>query len=388
MRRIAILALTCCTTGTVVATPQAVPAPAAQLRIVFPAAGASISGPVTLRAEIAPPQPGVEVVFFGDGRELCAVRTVPYECDWDTGAAVVEHLVRVAATVPGGTRLIETVRTIDPRRSGPVALFSLAIDAVQLAVNVDDENPRDHGRLPASEFHVFEDGAAQQISSFAAADAPLDLAVAVDTSESMTPAMPSLKKAVATFLAAVPPQASVSLLAFNSELIEVAGRSATPDARRASVDRLVSHGTTRLYDVILRSIDLLKAGGGRKAVIVFTDGEDEGSRASRQDVASRLEATDVTLYMIGEGRGNTLKNLQKVMTGLVEPTGGRALFTRSIDQLDSAFRELLDELSRQYLVAYTPADMTRDGRWRRIRVTVDGHRRIRTRAGYRLTATP
>jgi VWFA-related protein len=364
------------------------PPPSSQLRILFPAASAALSGRVLLRAELTPPVADAAVVFFGDGRQLCEVRMPPYECDWDAGTAITEHVVRVVATLPGGGRLTDNVRTADPRRSDSVALFSVGIDAVQLAVNVDDEAARERGILPQSAFHVFEDGAAQQISSFAAADAPLDLVVAVDTSASMTPAVPSLKRAVLAFLDAVPMQASVSVLAFGNELIDVAARTASREERRAGVGRLAAYGTTRLYDAIIHSIDALKPGQGRKAVIVFTDGEDEGSRASLQDVERRLEATDVTLYMIGQGRGETVGALQKVMTRLVEPTGGRALFTRNIDQLGSAFRELLDELSRQYLVAYTPSDATRDGRWRRIRVTVDGHRRIRTRAGYRLTATP
>jgi Ca-activated chloride channel homolog len=358
---------------------------AAQLRILFPSAAASISGAVTLRAEISPPVSDAEVVFFGDGRQLCATRTVPFECRWDAGLQVAEHVIRVTATLPGGGRLTDTVRTRDPRRSASVAVFSATTDAVQLAVTVEDEDARNHGKLPASAFHVFEDGAAQEISSFVATDAPLDVVVAADTSASMTAAMPALKSAVAMFLAAVPPQDAVSLLAFNSDLIEVGGYDAAPDERQANVDRLVARGTTRLYDAILRSVTMLRSSQRRKAVVVFTDGEDEGSRASLDDVERRLQASDVALYMIGAGRGTTMRNLQKVMTRLVEPTGGRAFFTSSVDDLKATFRELLDELSRQYLVTYTPADLMRDGRWRRIRVVVDGHRRVRTRAGYRLS---
>ena len=123
---------------------------------------------------------------------------------------------------------------------------------------------------------------------------------------------------------------------------------------------------------------------GRKALVVFTDGEDQGSHATMADVEQRLQASDVTLYMIGQGRGVTLEPLKKIMERLSTPTGGRALFTDSIDELRGAFTDLLDELSNQYLLGYAPTNTARDDTWRRISVDVDGHHDIRARQGYRL----
>jgi len=88
--------------------------------------------------------------------------------------------------------------------------------------------------------------------------------------------------------------------------------------------------------------------------------------------------------MIAQGRGVTLESLRHVMERLVQPTGGRALFTDSIDELHSAFTELLDELSNQYLLGYSSSNNKRDESWRKIRVDVDGHHEVRARQGYRL----
>jgi VWFA-related protein len=88
--------------------------------------------------------------------------------------------------------------------------------------------------------------------------------------------------------------------------------------------------------------------------------------------------------MIGQGRGVTLESLKRVMERLAQPTGGRALFTDSIDELHSAFADLLDELSNQYLLGYSSSNNKRDESWRRIRVDVDGHHEVRARQGYRL----
>src|SRR5206468_11020348 len=139
-------------------------------------------------------------------------------------------------------------------------------------------------------------------------------------------------------------------------------------------------------DVILRGVDMLGRQTGRKALVVFTDGEDQGSHATIGDVEHRLQASDVTLYMIGQGRGVTMEPLKKIMNRLSTPTGGRALFTDSIDELRGAFADLLDELSNQYLLGYASTNMKRDDQWRRIKVDVDGHHEVRARQGYRAIA--
>jgi VWFA-related protein len=123
---------------------------------------------------------------------------------------------------------------------------------------------------------------------------------------------------------------------------------------------------------------------GRKALVLFTDGEDQGSHATINDVERRLQTSDTTLYMIAQGRGVTLESLRHVMERLVQPTGGRALFTDNIDELHGAFSELLDELSNQYLLGYSSSNNKRDDSWRKIRVDVDGHHEVRARQGYRL----
>ena len=98
---------------------------------------------------------------------------------------------------------------------------------------------------------------------------------------------------------------------------------------------------------------------GRKALVVFTDGEDQGSHVTIEDVERRLQASDVTLYMIGQGRGVTLDYLKKACSGCrgrpadvpSSPTASTSCRTRST--------ELLDELSNQYLVGYQPTNRAR-----------------------------
>jgi Ca-activated chloride channel family protein len=348
------------------------------LEILSPAADAYISGATTLRAGVTPPTAASRILFYVDGRQVCEAVAQPFECSWEAGGTIVAHQIRVVAELLAGGRIVRTVRT---RPLGYAE--KVDVDVVQIIATVTDHNGHFLTGLPRSAFHVEEDGKAQKISHFGSEDVPLELVVAVDVSGSMTPAMPRLKKAVKEFLGAVPSRDQVTLIGFNDSIFALTRRAVDPVERMKAVDRLAPWGATALYDVILRGVDMLGKQPGRRAMIVFSDGEDQGSHASITDVERRLQATDVTLYMIGQGRGVEVAALKAVMQRLVEPTGGRALFTDSIDQLHAAFTDLLEELSNQYLLGYESSNPRRDDTFRKIAVQVDGQPRVRARQGYR-----
>jgi VWFA-related protein len=198
--------------------------------------------------------------------------------------------------------------------------------------------------------------------------------------------MPRVKKAVKQFLGDVPPADQVTLLGFNDNIFTLTRKQTDPAERIKAVDRLAPWGSTALYDVLLRGVEMLGRQTGRKALVVFTDGEDQGSHATINDVERRLQSSDVTLYMIAQGRGVTMDSLKKIMERLSSPTGGRAIFTDSLDELHAAFADLLDELSNQYLLGYQSTNSKRDDAWRKIKVDVDGHHDVRARQGYRALA--
>jgi VWFA-related protein len=356
--------------------------PEVALAILSPGEDAYLSGPTLLRAQVTPANVVVGVTFFVDGRQVCALTREPFECDWDAGPAINEHQVRAVATLTAGGRVVQTVRT-----KGIGYNEKVNVDVVQVTVTVSDGRGKFVPGLPQAAFRVFEDNRVQTITHFASEDVPLELLVAIDISGSMSPAMPKLKAAVKEFLKSVPTHDQVTLLGFNDSIFTLTRKATDESERIRAVDRLAPWGSTALYDVILRGVEMLGRHTGRKALVVFTDGEDQGSHATLNDVERRLQSSDTTLYMIGQGRGVTLESLRRVMERLVTPTGGRALFTDSVDELHSAFGDLLDELSNQYLLGYSSTNDKRDDVWRRIRVDVEGHHEVRARQGYRVTAT-
>jgi len=375
-----VLPVLCAAAVTASLLAQSAAAPLVQ--ITSPESGTYISGPTTLRATVEGSGEGASVTFFVDGRQTCVVTQAPYECVWDAGENVTEHQIRAVLNVVGGGRAVRTIRT-----KGLQYAEKVDVDAVQVTITVTDDNGRFISGIPQNAFHVSEDGRPQAISYFSAADVPLELLVAVDISGSMTPSMPKLKKAVKEFLSEVPPKNAVTLLGFNDSIFALTRKTTEPAERIKAVDRLAPWGATALYDVIVRGADMLGRQIGRKALIVFTDGEDQGSHVTLEDVERRLQSSDVTLYMIGQGRGVSVERLKRIMQRLCSPTGGRTFTTDSIDELHGAFDELLEELSHQYLLGYQPASGKRDDAWHEIKVQVDGHTNIRARQGYRAVAS-
>lgn len=349
-----------------------------QVRILAPVEDTFVIGPTRLRAGVEPANLVSSAVFSVDGREVCTVTAPPFECNWDAGATIAPHQVRLVVNLAAGGRVVRTVGT-----KGAGFAETVDVDVVQVTVTVVDSHGRYVKGLPKSAFHVSEDGRPQTISHFYKQDVPLDLIVAVDISGSMEPAMPQLKKAVSAFLGAVPERDRVTLLGFNDGVFTLTRTTTDPTERIRAVEKLVPWGSTALYDVILEGVDMLGPHSGRKALVVFTDGEDQGSHVTVAEVEQGLQSSDLALYMIGQGRGVTSEPLKKLMQRLSRPTGGRALFTNSIDELQDAFNDLLEELSNQYVLGYQPINRARDNTWREIKVDVDGHQKVRARQGYR-----
>jgi Ca-activated chloride channel family protein len=357
-------------------------ASADELTIVSPETDALVTGPVTLRAVLDPPSLASEVLrftFMADGRTVCTLEAGPFECAWDAGSGLAAHHVRAVAALKGGRRLVRTLRT----RSG-VALPAVEVDLVHVTATVTDGDGRLVKALPKESFRILENGEPQSVVHFVGESQEREIVVAVDISGSMTQAMPRVREAVGAFLAALKPQDRVTLLAFNDSVFTLARREADPAARLRAVNRLAPWGGTALHDAILRGLDQLSRARGLKALVVFTDGEDRSSRAGFAAVQRRVERSDAVIYMIGQGRGTEDPGLKEVIERLARLSGGRAFLASRIADLETAFAEIVAELSSQYLLAYEPTRPPRDGSWRELRVelTRPGYR-VRARQGYR-----
>jgi Ca-activated chloride channel family protein len=358
-------------------------AQALEVKVVFvsPEDGGYASGPTPVQVRIEPAAAAVtSVSLFADGRLICSLNQPPFECQWDAGPKVVEHIMRARATLPDGRAIVQSIRT-----KGVSYSESVDVDVVQVTATVTDGDGRFARGLKRQDFQLLEDGVLQDLSTFVAEDVPLEIIVAVDVSGSMKDAMPKVKESVKTFLSGIKATDRVTVLGFNDSVFTLARPTVDLATRLKAIDRLAPWGGTALYDVIVQAIDLLGRQTGRRTLVVFTDGEDLNSRVPIEVAERRLESSDVVLYPIGQGRAPHLQSLKSVLERLARKSGGRAYFGDNVNKLDGVFTNILDELSNQYLLGYVPKNLARDGQWRTVSVKLPGKDlRIRARQGYRV----
>jgi Ca-activated chloride channel homolog len=150
------------------------------------------------------------------------------------------------------------------------------------------------------------------------------------------------------------------------------------------VDRLAPWGGTALYDAVLTAMGSVGKQPGRRALVVFTDGEDQSSVATLKRVQDRLETSDATVYTIGLGRSVRNATLSDLLERLSRVSGGRSFLIDNVDRLEGVYDEIVEELSNQYLLSYASTNEKRDGTWRKIEVDVQGGPyQVRHRQGYR-----
>lgn len=316
MRRIRVLLLVCAGL-----TSLPFPTQSADDIVVIdsPEDGSYISGVTTLKTTISRTAgPVKQVTIFADGRAVCQFDAPPYQCDWDAGAGVNEHTIRVVGTLADGRRVVQNART----RKAAYA-ESVDVEVVQVTATITDGRGHFVNGLSRNDFQIFEGGVPQTITHFAGENVPLDLVVAIDISESMAPAMPTVKEAVRKFLNALGENNQVTLVGFNNDLVTLARRGSTAAQRSRAVDRLEPWGGTALYDVIIRSIDSFGQQRGRRIIVIFTDGDDQSSHVTLGDLERRVEGSDATLYLVGQGLATSSVQLKRILDRIADISGGR-----------------------------------------------------------------
>jgi len=358
--------------------------PPLTVRITSPVDNELLSGQVRMVAVIEP-APAVrqikEVVFFADGRKICTLTRFPFECDWDAGARVEEHTIRVTAELAKGGRTAATIHTRGVKFSE-----SVDVDVLQFTSVVTDGGGRFVTGLKPADFKVYDNDRPQKITSFESENISLEMVVALDVSSSMRAALPHVKTSSKRFLSGLRAGDQVTLLGFNDNVFTLTPRSRDQEARVKAIDLMRAWGGTALYDVILKGLNLLSRHPGRRSMLLFSDGDDQSSHATLEAAIARAEASDATIYVIGQGRAIRARDLQEVLKKFATISGGRAFFAEDVGRLDRFFEEILEDLSNQYLISYSYPDEERDGQYHRIRVEVgDGQYHVRARDGYRLS---
>jgi Ca-activated chloride channel family protein len=254
------------------------------------------------------------------------------------------------------------------------------VNLVEVYVTVTGRNGEPLTGLSASDFRVSEDGQLQAITTFAAGEVPLAVAVAVDRSFSMAGERLALAKSAAReFIAALGPDDEVTVLAVGSEVEPLVRAVAARTASTIRWDTVDAWGTTRLYDATMIALDAVAGRRGRRALVIVSDGVDRDSQASATELIGRARRSDVLVYPLTIARSAV-----PVLVELASVTGGRASIVPDEGRVHSTVASIARELRLQYLLGYVPArPATGPEEWRAIDVTVDrAGARVRARDGY------
>ena len=286
-------------------------------------------------------------------------------------------------------------------------VFRKTANLVNIFFTVKDKHGALVPGLNQNEFEVLEDGKPQTIKYFSTeSNQPLTLGILIDSSGSMMHMLPEEKVVAGQFLQQVLNDKDLAFIeSFDVSADLLQDLTADVKLLRAGLDRArindaggsiptgipgVGQGPipiskpkgTLLYDgVYLASDEILSKQVGRKAVIVLTDGVDQGSQLRLKDAIESTQKADVICYVLLIS--DPMYGADSHAMGMLsEQTGGRLITVHHPDKLQSAFSEIANELRSQYSIGYTPTNEKLDGSFRKLEVKSKGHYKIQARRGY------
>ncbi len=277
------------------------------------------------------------------------------------------------------------------------------VNLVNLFATVRDKNKKIVGDLKQDDFKVFEDNEEQKLAFFSKeVTLPITLGLLIDTSGSESNRLGAEQQAASQFIERVMRKGDEAMvISFDLDVDLLA--DFTDD--RGQIERAINKvrigavggggvvtpgtiptgsnsGGTHFYDAVyLACNDQLATEAGRKALVIITDAQDEGSKVRVEEAIEAAQRTDTVIHILyvhdfGYGRGD-------VAHRMAEDTGGRMIDVGSAKKLNEAFDQISEELRSQYTLGYYPKNTAKDGRFRRVRVeTANKDYKILTRKGY------
>lgn len=252
---------------------------------------------------------------------------------------------------------------------------------VRLPLTVKEKNRFVTG-LSQANFEVYEDGKKQKIEKFLSpSQLPLNIAVLMDTSNSVKLKLPFEKDAAEDFVATVTTYRRKDMVLFATfdsvvELHQDFTEAQEPLIR--AIKKVKAGGDTRLYDAVYRVIEekmaSLRGSDARRIIVVLSDGEDTASERSLKDAIQIAQQHDVTIFGIstknfsGITAGMVQNSDDKKLRELCEQTGGQVFVPSQKIELYRAFSQVRDDLRQEYVIYYIPQNQSKTGKDRKIKV--------------------
>lgn len=286
------------------------------------------------------------------------------------------------------------------QRPSPRSETAIKVDVnlVVLHVTVTDRNGMSYRNLNAENFRILDNGSEQSIHHFTAEDLPFTVGLVLDRSGSMVPVIDEVYQAAFHTIRASKASDEFFILTFNDGFDLRQDLSTDRELLKKRLKHVRAEGLTALYDAVLEALDHIRsASHDKKALVIVTDGEDNKSRHTFQELLERARRQqDVAIYVVGffgwpewAGIGSDGKSVRARLTELALATGGKAYFPLTMEECDRACIAIAEELRQQYSLGYYPHPLPHDGNWHSVRVDLQlppdlsvNNLTARTRVGY------
>jgi Ca-activated chloride channel family protein len=265
----------------------------------------------------------------------------------------------------------------------PGQTFKSEARLVEVYASVHDNKGNYIDGLVQERFQILDDGSPRRISSFESEGSNLTTAILLDTTGSMQEALPAVKNAVSTLLDQMRDGDTVGVFGFSTSLTALQDFTTDKAAAKRAVLRARAGGETALFDSVAEIAKTMAARSGKKAVVLFTDGDDNASGLTAEAASRSVLKTGIPVYAVAEGEARHSAKLIKQLRSLADLTGGSCHEVHSLREVQSIFLKIQGELQHLYLLSYTPpaGDPTK---WRTIKVLISGNSgyEVRGKQGY------
>lgn len=268
-------------------------------------------------------------------------------------------------------------------------VFKKEVEEVVLhAIVVDSQNHLITG-LTRDNFKVYEDGKPQELTSFRTERVPVALGILIDNSGSMLPKRAKVNEAALQLVDASQHDDRVFVINFGENAFLDQDYTADVGKLTAALQRVETRGSTALYDAIIAAVDHLETSPlPKKVLLVVTDGRDNASQATFQELLHKLRSKNgPVLYTIALEQNDRRRDdgdRQSLRT-LSEQTGGTAFFPSNLDEIKSIASAIAQDIRSQYVIGYRSSNPHTSGAYHSIQVqALAGSTRLRvtTRTGY------
>lgn len=283
---------------------------------------------------------------------------------------------------------LEMARAQSPRSEAISSdqVFKVVTRLVEVHATVTQGKRRYVRGLTKENFSLYDNGVPQELSVFESDRTGFSCALLLDTTGSMKKALPTLKRAVLEFIDSLRPVDSVAVYSFSTQLARLQPFTLDKSEVKRAVLKSRAGGATALFDSVYRVAQDLTAVEGKKALLVFTDGDDNSSVLNARSTIRRARMIGIPVFAAAQGQALQDKALLKQIFELSEATGGQAFEMKVSSHAQRIFAEISASLRHSYLLGYQAPQVERPG-WRTIRLVVNGVKRprIRAKSGYQVS---